>query len=110
MRQNAAGFQPIPGERHLDGDVAGDLGKALAFRDHGVGFESRDLGAYRPLDNRADLLDDITEIAAGFRHKRRIGGDTVEKPGCGDVPNFRDIGGIDKKLHVFNPFRLSHIQ
>ena len=27
----AAGFEPVPGQRHLDGDILGDLGEDLAF-------------------------------------------------------------------------------
>src|SRR6185503_18882018 len=80
-------------------DIGRNSCQAFALRDHGVGFERGDLGAYGTLDNRANLLDNFAKIAAGFRHERRIRGHAVEKTGRGDLANLSNVRRIDKEFH-----------
>jgi hypothetical protein len=99
VAQPPAGFQAIPGQRHLDGDVRGDLGQMPALGDHAVRIRRRDLGTDRPVDDRANLLNRREEAAPGLCYKRRIGGDAVEQTGRRQVANLVNVGGIDEELH-----------
>ena len=57
-RQRLARLDAFARERHLDDDVLVDRGELAPFADHAFGVGGDDLGARRPLDDLADLLED----------------------------------------------------
>ena len=78
--QRLAGFEAVHRQRHLDRDVLGDLGAARRpSRHHAVVVGRGDLGRDGARHGRADLGDDLLEIAAGFGDERGVGGYAVEQ-------------------------------
>jgi len=100
-----AGLEAIPRHGHFDGDVLGKLGKFFAFADHALGVGGHHFGRNGPWNYGADFFQHFDEVAAGFGHQRRIGGDAVKHAGGGKVADFFNIGGIDKKFHDVHPVR-----
>ena len=99
LAERAAGLQPVPGERHLDGDILGDRRELGAFLHHAVEIGRGDLGRDRARDDVADLGDHVVHRPPGLHDERGVGGDAVEKAGLVELADFGDIGRIDKELH-----------
>ncbi len=87
-------------QRHLDSDIAGDLRQLAAFGQHRRKIERGYLGAHRPGNDRTDLAHDVEEIASRLGDERRIGGDAVNEPGCGEIGDLGEIRGVDEKFHT----------
>ncbi len=98
--QRFAGHQPIGGQRHLDGDVARDLGQILAFADHRRRIQCRHFRRNGAGNDRANLRDHIFEALAGLGHEGRIGGRAVNQARGGEGANFLDVCGVDEEFHV----------
>ena len=75
------------------------LARHLGFLHHLLVFGGDDFGRNRALDDAADFLGDLGDVAAGLQDQRRIGGDAVEQPEIVQLADFLHIGGIDKKFH-----------
>ncbi|MPL74124.1 hypothetical protein SDC9_19934 [bioreactor metagenome] len=97
--ESLAGGQAIPGERHLDRDIGGDLGKLQTLGDHVLRLGGHDLGRDRARNHVADLLRHLEDVAARFQDQRGVGGDTVDHAEIVQFLDRRHIGGIDEEFH-----------
>jgi hypothetical protein len=66
-------------------------------------FGRDDFSRDRTLDDIADLLGDIGDLAARFEDQRRIGGNAVEQSQIVQLTDILDVGGVDKKFHGGSP-------
>ncbi len=98
--QRPARLQARPGQRHLDGDVRGDLCQHAAFSQHALEVGGGHLGAHRPRHERADLGDDLLEVALGLGHQRGVGGDAVDEAGGGQLLDFGHVCRIHEEFHT----------
>ena len=76
--------------------IAGDV---VPFAHHAREVGGRDLAAHRPLDDVADLLQVLPEIAGLLREQRRVGRHAVEDAERGDRLDVLDAAGVDEELH-----------
>ena len=94
-----AGLEAGQGERHFDGDVLGDLGQLFALAHHAIKIGGDHLGGDGAMGDLADLGDGFLEVTAGFFNQRWVGRHPIQQPGIGQFTDFRNVGGINKKLH-----------
>ena len=75
------------------------LGEAQSLANHALGVGADGLGGDGTVDDRADLLDDLAEIAAFLGDQAGIGGDAVHLAPAGGLTDLIEIGGVEKELH-----------
>ena len=97
--ESLASRQARPGQRHLDGDVGGDLGQFQPFGDHVLRFGRHHLGRDRARNHVADFLRHLENVAARFQDQRRVGGDTIDHAEIVQLLDGCHIGGIDEEFH-----------
>lgn len=103
VREHLAGLEAVPGQRDFDGDIGGDGGELAALGDHVVGLHRDDLGGNGALDEGADLLGDLKDVAAGFQDQGRVGGDAVDHAEVVELTDGVDVGGVDEEFHLGLP-------
>ena len=104
LRQRAAGFEPVPGERHLDRDIVRNRRQLAPLGEYGFRVHRRNLCADRAFDDAADLADSLEEVAAGLGNQRRVGGDAIEQASRGELADFGYFGRVYEEFHGCLPF------
>jgi hypothetical protein len=99
LAENPAGFQPVPGHRHLDDDVVGELGEEPALFQHAGEIGRDDFGRHRTGHDLANFLQDVGIGPVGLQYERGIGGHAVDQTGFRKIADFRNVGGIDEEFH-----------
>ena len=105
VRQHFTGFQTVPCQGQLHGDVFRDLGQFAAFGDHVVRFGRDNFGRDGAVDQITDLFRDFQNVAAGFQDQRRVCCHPVYHAQIVQLGDGIDFGGIYEEFHVTS-FRL----
>ena len=98
-RQNLTGFQPVPCQRQLDGDVVGDLRELAAFGDHRVGFQRHNFGRDGTVDEVTDFLGHFEDVAARFQDQGGVGGHAIDHAKVIEFGIGVDLGCIYEEFH-----------
>ena len=95
----AAGLEAVEGEGELHADIGGELAHDVGLAEHAVDVHRDDFGGDGAVDDPADFLHHLEELAARFRDQAGVGGDAIEQAGGGKVGDFGHVGGVDEEFH-----------
>src|SRR5262249_829351 len=98
-RQRLAGTDPVSRQRHLYDHVLINRGDLVPLPHHAGEVGRGHFAAHRTLDDVADFLQDLMELALLLRKERRIRRHSIENTECGEGLDVLDAAGIDKDLH-----------